>query len=305
MRPVKTKHKASLLVLAAGMGSRYGGLKQLDQFGPYGETIIDYSIYDAILAGFTKIVFVIRETFEVEFKERFSSLWADKIECHYVYQDLEDLPDSYICPSDRSKPWGTGHAVWAARNVIHEAFGVINADDYYDREALQILYDSLTNGTVDKQHYYVVAYRLSNTLSAHGEVNRGVCTVQDGYLSSIKECKGITLVIDHAEYTEDNQTHILDLNSLVSMNIWGFDKSYFDHSNKSFRNFLDSYLTDHKSEYFIPVLIQELIDQKEIQVVVLSSNSQWIGVTYKEDKPAVQSAFNQMIKTGKYPARLV
>lgn len=299
------KHKASLLVLAAGMGSRYGGLKQLDQFGPHGETIIDYSIYDAIKAGFTKIVFIIRQSFEQEFKQRFNTIWGDKIDCLYVYQELTDLPIGYSCPEDRSKPWGTGHAVWAARNVIDEPFGVINADDYYGREAIQTLYDSLTNGTVIPNRFSVVAYELINTLSEHGEVNRGVCTKNEsGYLNYIKECKGIKRVNTHAEYSENGIQINLNLDSLVSMNIWGFHPSYFDYTNKSFKQFLDQNLSDNKSEYFIPVLVQELIDSGDAQVAVLSSDSKWFGVTYIEDKPSVQESINKMIKEGVYPVRL-
>lgn len=298
-------HKASLLVLAAGMGSRYGGLKQLDQFGPNGETIIDYSIYDAIHAGFTKIVFVIRESFEKEFKERFNSLWADRIECNYVYQDLKDLPNGFSCPEDRTKPWGTGHAVWAARNVIKEPFGVINADDYYGREALKALYDSLTNGLVNPHQYSVVAYELINTLSENGEVNRGVCQKSESdFLSYIKECKGIKRINNHAEYTESDKQNILDLKSLVSMNIWGFDPSYFEFTKRSFIEFLNKNLMDNKSEYFIPVLVQELIDSKQVQVKVLQSESKWFGVTYIEDKPSVQESINNLVGSGVYPEKL-
>ncbi|NOT37221.1 MAG: nucleotidyltransferase [Saprospiraceae bacterium] len=300
------KHKTSLLVLAAGMGSRYGGLKQLDQFGPNGETIIDYSIYDAILAGFTKIVFIIRKSFELEFRDRFEPIWGNKIECHYVFQEMNDLPSGFKCPEDRTKPWGTGHAVWTAREVIHEPFGVINADDYYGREAIQTLYDSLANGTVSENRYSVIAYELLNTLSEHGEVNRGVCSKDDqGYLSYIKECKGIRRINNHAEYTEDGKQNILTLDSLVSMNMWGFDKSYFVFANKSFKEFLTQNISDNKSEYFIPVLVQELIDSKEAQVAVLSSDSKWFGVTYIEDKPAVMNSFHRMIEEGVYPRELI
>ncbi len=298
-------HKASLLVLAAGMGSRYGGLKQLDQFGPNGETIIDYSIYDAIQAGFTKIVFVIRQSFEKEFKERFNSLWSNRIECNYVYQDLKDLPDGFTCPEDRTKPWGTGHAVWAARDVISEPFGVINADDYYGREAMKALFESLTNGLVHPQQYSVVAYELINTLSENGDVNRGICQKSNtDFLKYIKECKGIRRVNNHAEYTESDKQYILDLKSLVSMNIWGFDPSYFDFTKRSFVEFLDKNLLDNKSEYFIPVLVQELIDSRQAQVKVLQSQSKWFGVTYIEDKPSVQESINAMIASGVYPEKL-
>lgn len=299
------QHKASLLVLAAGMGSRYGGLKQLDSFGPNGETIIDYSVYDAIRSGFTKIVFVIRKSFEQEFIQRFNSIWSDKVELHYVFQELDDLPEPFQCPADRTKPWGTAHAVWVARNVIHEAFGVINADDYYGRPALKSLFDALTNGTVNQHRYAVIAYHLRNTLSEHGTVNRGVCTKNSlGFLEYIKECKGIGLKNNLASYREENTEYELSLDSLVSMNIWGFHTSYFHFANELFKEFLGLHLQTKSEEFFIPELIQHLIHSMSIKVAVLASNSPWFGVTYIEDKPAVQSALNELIESGFYPELL-
>ena len=299
------QHQASLLVLAAGMGSRYGGLKQLDGFGPNGETIIDYSIYDAIQAGFTKIVFIIRKSFADEFKERFDKLWSHRIELHYVYQELNDLPAPHQSPLERTKPWGTGHAVWVARNVIHEPFGVINADDYYGRPAIVTLFDALTNGTVNEHRYAVIAYPMRYTLSDHGAVNRGVCTQDnEGYLQYVKECKGIQQTGEYAFYNEGNQEVKLSLNSLVSMNIWGFDFGYFKYAEDHFTQFLSNCSNPVTEEFFIPELIQHLIDAGEVRVAVLESRSQWYGVTYKEDKPAVQKAFNEMIQNNYYPANL-
>ncbi len=298
-------HKASLLVLAAGMGSRYGGLKQLDQFGPNGETIIDYSIYDAIQAGFTKIVFIIRKSFEEDFKQRFDKLWGNKIELHYVFQELNDLPQPFQCPTERTKPWGTGHAVWSAREAIHEPFGVINSDDYYGREAIKTLYQSLTNGTINKHRYSVVAYLLRNTLSEHGSVNRGVCSRDRlGFLEHIKECKGIAHKGNHAVYVENGIDQILELDSLVSMNIWGFHTSYFYFAGVYFKEFLSQHANSNTEEFYIPELIQHLKETNQAKVAVLSSNSQWFGVTYIEDKPAVQIAFQRMIDNGYYPKNL-
>ncbi|MEP7197550.1 MAG: sugar phosphate nucleotidyltransferase [Saprospiraceae bacterium] len=300
------KHKASLLILAAGMGSRYGGLKQLDSFGPNGETIIDYSIYDAILAGFTKIVFVIRKSFESEFRMRFDELWLGKIELHYVFQELNDLPEPYKCPEHRTKPWGTAHAVWVGKDVINEPFGVINADDYYGRPAIKSLFDALTNGTVIANRYAVIAYHLKNTLSDYGTVNRGVCTKDHlGFLEFIKECKGINKKNNDAVYTEEGIEHHLSLEGLVSMNIWGFDPSYFNFASNTFKEFLSLHLDSKTEEFFIPELIQHLIDSGNAKVAVIASPSQWFGVTYIEDKPTVQNSISIMIEDGYYPESLV
>lgn len=300
------KHKASLLILAAGMGSRYGALKQMDAFGPNGETIIDYSIYDAIQAGFTKIVFVIRSSFQDEFKERMEQRWLGKIEMNYVCQELDGIPAPFHVPADRTKPWGTGHAVWVAKDLIAEPFGVINADDYYGREALKSLYDFLISSSANESVYVVIAYLLKNTLSDFGKVNRGVCTVdKDGFLKFIKECKGIR-INDQNEifYTEEDQVFQLSPDTPVSMNMWGFHPNYFEWAEAYFINFLSHRINEENAEFYIPELIQELMDRGELKVGVLKSPSKWFGVTYQEDKPMVQEAFRQMIASNYYPEQL-
>ncbi len=289
--------RPSLLILAAGMGSRYGGLKQLDTFGPNNETIIDYSIFDAINAGFQKIVFVIRRDFEKDFKDKIESKWSDKAELCYAFQELDSLPAPYTCPADRKKPWGTGHAIWVAKNIVNEPFGVINADDFYGREAMQDLYKFLNT----KADYAVISYLLSDTLSEHGTVNRGVCSVSyDGYLEKIVECKNIHKNVD--VYFELNGIKtILDPNTPVSMNMWAMGLDYFDYAESYFIDFLNQFKDQPSSEFYIPDLIQFLIDQKIKKIQVISTRSKWFGVTYKEDKSVVEKAIREMIVEGKYP----
>lgn len=295
------KQKPALLILAAGMGSRYGGLKQMDGFGPSGETIIDYSIYDALKVGFEKIVFVIRRSFEKVFIDRINAHWAGKAELLFVNQELDSLPESFKCPSDRVKPWGTGHAVWVAQDAINGPFGVINADDFYGRNAMQLLFNFLSEGSIN---YTVVAYPLINTLSDHGAVNRGICKINsENKLISILECKNINK--NPEIYFEHNDhKHILNPDTPVSMNMWGFQSNYFTWAHTFFCNFLEKHLTDAGAEFYIPELIQELIDTHRIEVDVLYSSSNWIGVTYKEDKPMVEKAFTEMIQAGIYPKKL-
>jgi len=295
------RQKPVLLILAAGMGSRYGGLKQMDGFGPFGETIIDYSIYDALQVGFEKIVFVIRKSFSEAFKDRINSHWNGKAELEYVYQELDSLPDGFECPSERLKPWGTGHAVWVANEAIIGPFAVINADDFYGRNAMQILYDFLSSGS---SNYAVVAYPLINTLSDHGAVNRGICKISNSNkLVSIQECKNI---YKHPEiyFDHNGHKHILNPDTPVSMNMWGFQSNYFDWAETFFRNFLQKNLHESGAEFYIPELIQHLIELNKIEVDVLHSSSTWIGVTYKEDKPMVEKAFTDMIQAGIYPDKL-
>lgn len=299
------QQEPSLLILAAGMGSRYGGLKQMDGFGPNGETIIDYSIYDAILCGFTKIVFIIRRSFETEFKQRMHDRWKDKVAMHYVFQELEDLPEPYVCPDERQKPWGTGHALWAARDAVCEPFGVINADDYYGREALHALYHYLSNNQ-QPNDYAVVAYQLEKTLSDFGAVNRGVCHADEkGSLHKVVECKGIMRNEQGIiEYNERGQLVQFAPDTLVSMNMWAFQSSYFDYADVYFKNFLEHRINEANSEFYIPELIQDLIDRNVLHVDILSSPSNWFGVTYKEDKPHVQAQISAMIDSKYYPLDL-
>ena len=301
-----SKPQASLLILAAGMGSRYGGLKQMDAFGPNGETIIDYSIYDALQAGFKKFVFVIRKSFENEFKSRMDAAWGEQAELHYICQELDLLPEGFCCPEGRTKPWGTGHAVWVAHDVLNEPFGVINADDYYGREALISLYQFLIQNPNPDFYYAVIAYFLNNTLSDHGAVNRGICwNDHEGFLKKVVETKGIQKSPSGEIYAgKEEELQYFPPETLVSMNMWGFGASYFQFASERLTKFLQSNLIVPDAEFYIPELIQNLIDEGRIKVQVLSSPSSWFGVTYQEDKPFVRQAFKKMIEEGYYPDKL-
>ena len=289
----------TLLVMAAGMGSRYGGLKQLDAVGPSGETIIDFSVYDAIRAGYNKVVFIIREDFEKQFKEKISNQYQDKIEVEIVYQDLHDLPNSFSCPKDRSKPWGTGHAILAARNVISEPFAAINGDDFYGRESFKIIsdhYSSVNSG------FAMAAFQLDKTLSDYGSVSRGICEQNLNQLVTVVETHGIKK--SSAGDIECDRDISLLGNELVSMNMWGFMPSIFDHLEKMFNEFLDENISDLKSEFLIPSVVNDLIEKNIEKVQVLKTKSTWFGVTYIEDKPFVKNQIKELIQTGIYPEKL-
>jgi dTDP-glucose pyrophosphorylase len=303
---MNTEKRISLVVLAAGMGSRYGGLKQMDTFGPNGETIIDYSLYDAHRAGFNHVVFIIREYFADAFKAAFDPKLKGRMATDYVYQELQNIPGNYDIPADREKPWGTGHAVWVAHDVIDGPFGVINADDYYGPESYVTLYNFL-NEQREKEEYSVVGYKLDNTLSEHGAVNRGVCEVdEEGYLQHITECKQIIRddngVISYP--TEDGQVQLLNGDDPVSMNMWGFYPSYFTYFEEQFDQFLKASGTEAKSEYYIPTLIDHLIITGERQTKVLHCDAEWFGVTYREDKDFVSQRLNKLIEDGVYQKNL-
>ena len=298
--------KPTLLVLAAGMGSRYGGLKQMDAFGPNGETILDYSIYDAIREGFGKVVFVIRESFSEEFKAFFANKFDDKIEVDYVFQSLNNVPDQYEYHPDRTKPWGTAHAVWVAKDVIDGPFAVINADDFYGRDSYRILYEYFKDSNVSS-NYALVGYQLEKTLSDHGTVNRGVCaTHDDNTLDNIVE----TLKIGYDEErkilynNEHGQKSYLSGNTPVSMNMWAFLPDYFDHCGVMFKDFLKDRGQELKSEFFIPLLIDNLIKVGTKRVDVLDCTEEWFGVTYQEDKPFVMERLSKLIESGVYPENL-
>lgn len=298
--------KPTLLVLAAGMGSRYGGLKQMDAFGPNGETILDYSIYDAIREGFGKVVFVIRESFSEEFKAFFANKFDDKIEVDYVFQSLNNVPDQYEYHPDRTKPWGTAHAVWVAKDVIDGPFAVINADDFYGRDSYRILYEYFKDSNVSN-NYALVGYQLEKTLSDHGTVNRGVCaTHDDNTLDNIVE----TLKIGYDEErqihynNEHGQKSYLSGNTPVSMNMWAFLPDYFDHCGVMFKDFLKDRGQELKSEFFIPLLIDNLIKVGTKRVDVLDCTEEWFGVTYQEDKPFVMERLSKLIESGVYPENL-
>jgi dTDP-glucose pyrophosphorylase len=297
--------KPTLLVLAAGMGSRYGGNKQLDQVGPSGETIIDYSIYDAIRAGFGKIVFVIRRDIEDQVRERFVDRLKGKIEIDYVFQEITNIPEGVKVAPDRQKPWGTSHAILVTRDKINEPFGVINADDYYGVESFSVLRDFLVNDK-NSNNYCIVGYKLGNTLSEHGHVNRGVCSVdKKGFLQNIVETRQISKTNDGAE-APGNDGSILRFTGeeVVSMNLWGFKPSCYKILGDEFRNFINRSGMDPKSELDIPTSIDKFVKSGEVTIQILMSNERWFGVTYREDKPFVVNSINTMVKKGIYPSSI-
>jgi NDP-sugar pyrophosphorylase family protein len=297
--------KPTLLVLAAGMGTRYGGNKQLDEVGPSGETIIDYSIYDAIRAGFGKIVFVIRRDIEEQVRERFVDKLQGKIEVDYVFQEITDLPEGVRVAPDRSKPWGTSHAILVTKDKIKEPFGVINADDYYGVESFTLLRDFLVNDK-DPNNYCIVGYKLGNTLSEHGHVNRGVCKAdENGFLRNIVETRQIEKTREGATAPGPDGNPInFTGNEIVSMNLWGFKPSCYDFLGKEFRNFINASGMDLKSELDIPTSVDKFVKNGEITIKILMSNERWFGVTYREDKPYVVESIKKMIRNGVYPARI-
>lgn len=298
--------KPTLFVLAAGMGSRYGGLKQLDGLGPHGETIMDYSIYDAIHAGFGKIVFVIRKDFEQDFREKILSKYEGHIPVEVVFQSITDLPEGYTCPEDRTKPWGTNHAVLMGKNAIKEPFAVINADDFYGRNAFEVIAKELSRPRDRKGDYCMVGFRVGNTMTENGSVARGVCSTKDGNLESVVERTAISYDKEgRIVFTDENGTEqTLDPATPVSMNLWGFTPDYFDYSEREFRRFLDRYINTPKSEFFIPLAIDTLIKSGEASVKVLDTDSKWFGVTYAADRPGVVKKFAQLHADGTYPEKL-
>lgn len=293
------------MVLAAGMGSRYGGNKQLDQVGPSGETIIDYSIYDAKRAGFGKVVFVIRRDIEKQFRETFVKRLRDVIEIDYVFQELGNLPAGFTVPAERQKPWGTSHAILVTEPKIHEPFGVINADDYYGVDSFKVLYDFLT-GDKDDRNFCIVGYRLGNTLSDHGHVNRGICKVSDdGYLVNIVETRGIEKRPEgvFAPDADGNMKQYTG-DEIVSMNLFGFKPSCYKYLNMEFSNFLRERISDPKAELDIPTSLDKFVKKGEITIRILRSSSHWFGVTYREDKPFVVESIRKMVEAGVYPEKL-
>ncbi len=295
--------------MAAGMGSRYGSLKQMDGVGPHGEAIIDYSIYDAVRAGFGKVVFVIRHSFEKEFCEVFSKEhFGGKIDVEYVFQELDYLPEGFSVPAERVKPWGTGHAVLMAAKAVDTPFAVINADDFYGKEGYQVLADYLRSVEGKKGAYCMVGYNLKNTLSDYGTVSRGECSVDaEGNLISIVERTAIERLADgKVAYKENEQMHEIDENTVVSMNLFGFTPDYFAESDRLFREFLSSpaNMANPKAEFFIPLAVNTLINEQKAKLQVLSSEAKWFGVTYKEDKPMVMEAIRKLIDAGVYPEKL-
>ncbi|NOZ46353.1 MAG: nucleotidyltransferase [Chlorobi bacterium] len=297
--------KPTLLILAAGMGSRYGSLKQIDAIGPSGETIIDYSVFDAIRAGFGKVVFVIREDIEKEFKEVFEKRFGNAIQVDYVFQELNFLPEGFKVPEERQKPWGTCHAVLMAANKINEPFAVINADDFYGAEAFKTIAEFLTNPQASDSEYAMVGYYLNKTLSEYGYVSRGVCqSNEDSYLIDVVEREKIGIANGKIAYQKDGEYFELSGNEIVSMNFWGFQPSYFNYLNNQFVNFLKENINKPKSEFYIPYSVNLLIKNGSIKLRVLESDSKWFGVTYKEDKLNVINNISELVKQGIYPANL-
>lgn len=297
--------KPTLLILAAGMGSRFGGLKQVEPVGPNGEAIIDYSIYDAIRAGFGKVVFIIRESFADAFKEKFDAKLKGKIEIDYVYQELDMLPDGFSLPEGREKPWGTAHAILCAKNAVKEPFCALNADDFYGRNAYKVMAKFLTESD-DNTEYSMVGYQLKETLSDFGSVSRGICDAdKNGNLQKIVETLKIekrgTAIIS---VEPDGSEVALTGNEIASMNNWGFKPSIFAELEKRFTQFLKTEIEKPKSEMYIPSVVFDLIDEKVATVKVLEANSPWFGVTYKEDKPFVIEKVNTLIAKGEYPEKL-
>lgn len=297
--------KPTLLILAAGMGSRFGGLKQVEPVGPNGETILEYSVFDAIRAGFGKVVFVIRESFADEFKDRFESKLAGKIEIEYVYQEVNKLPEGFDLPEGREKPWGTGHAVLMAKDVISEPFAAINADDFYGAEAYQVVAKYLSQ-SVSGDKYAMVGYQLDNTLSEFGSVSRGICvTDENKQLTKITETHKIRQEGKHILCESENQQTVeLTGKETVSMNFWGFQPSVFRNIESQFVDFLITNINLPKSEFYIPFVVFEMINQGQADVEVLKADSPWFGVTYKEDKPFVVEQIQKLTVQGIYPEKL-
>jgi NDP-sugar pyrophosphorylase family protein len=294
----------TLLILAAGMASRYGSMKQIQGFGPSGETIMDYSLYDAIRAGFGKVVFIIRKDFAEQFKEIFEPKLAGKIKTDYVYQDLRSFTSDFVIPSERTKPWGTAHAVLCARNAIKEPFAVINADDFYGRDAFEKAAKFLTTDCSEKL-YSLIGYELEKTLSAHGTVSRGVCDVnENNELVAINERVKVYKNNNDIVYEDADGLHIIPDVCKASMNFWCFDDTVFKLCEEMFADFLRHHINNPKSEFFIPIVADEFIKSGKGKIKVIPTSSQWFGVTYKEDAPGVQASVNNLVASGEYPGSL-
>lgn len=300
--------KPILVIMAAGMGSRYGGLKQIDPIDQDGHIIIDYSLYDAMRAGFKEVVFIIKKDNEKDFKQTIGYRMEKIMKVHYVYQEITDIPLENIIPENRIKPWGTAHAIYCCRQIVEGPFAVINADDYYGIEAFQIIYNYLsTHQDDDYYRYAMVGYQIEKTLTENGTVARGVCVVNDdNNLINITERTKIKKTSTGAAYQEDNEWIDLPQNSIVSMNLWGFSQSIIKEIGNGFQAFLDEGLVSNplKCEYFIPSVVSHLLKQKKSIVKVLKTSDQWYGVTYKEDKPKIVKAIQEMKESGLYPKEL-
>ncbi len=293
----------TLVILAAGMASRYGSMKQIQGFGPGGETIMDYSIYDAIRSGFGKVVFIIRREFAQDFKDIFEPKLKGRIEIDYAYQDMDSFTEGFDTPADRKKPWGTAHAVLCATDIVKEPFAVINADDFYGHNAFEEAADFLINDCNDK-NYAIVGYDLLKTLSDYGTVNRGVCTLDEvGNLAGITERINIGKQGDKIKVDDGLEPKELSTDTKVSMNFWCFDVSFFSYTQKLFREFLQNHGKELKSEFFIPIVADQFIKEGG-RVEIIPTTSSWFGVTYKEDAPFVEKSLKDLVAKGEYPERL-
>lgn len=310
-------NKPSLVIMAAGIGSRFGGLKQLAPVGLSGEPILEFSLYDALEAGFKKVIFIIKKELDEDFRALIGNSLDGLAEVHYVFQTQDMIPAGYDVPAERVKPWGTGHAILSAKNVINEPFAVINADDYYGKDAFQTIYKHLLHQKDDqKQRYSMVGYHIENTLTDKGHVTRGVCQSDDGFLKDIHERHRIELRSEKngnssnkkIQYTlDDGQTWVdIEKGTLVSMNLWGFSPSFLEELENRFPAFLDRAIAENplKEEFLLPIIVHELITESKATVEILNSKDQWYGVTYKEDLPKVQEALRAMQNQGLYPVKL-
>ncbi len=299
------KNKPTLVILAAGIGSRYGGLKQLDTFSPEGDTIMDFSIYDAIEAGFGKIVFIIRKNIEQEFKEVFTKKLAGKITVDYAFQEIEYVPKKYQ-NTLRKKPWGTGHALLMVKDIVKENFAIINADDFYGKEAFKIMAKTLLETDQESYDFNMMAYLLKNTISEYGFVSRGECTINnEGYLTNIIERTHIEKINGQLMRKDTSGEFIpIDENTVVSMNFWGFTPKCFEFIDTLFEEFLEKNSANLKAEFFIPLVVSNILKSSKASVKVLQSNAKWFGVTYKEDKEIVQQEITQLKNQKKYPTKL-
>lgn len=298
-------NKPTLVILAAGMGSRYGGLKQMDTFTPEGDTIIDFSLFDAIQAGFGKVVFIIRKSFQAEFKAIFDKKLAGKVEVVYVFQELENVPEQYINP-ERVKPWGTGHALLMTKDVITENFAIINADDFYSRQAFDAIATQLRNTDKNSYDFSMVAYSLKNTVSDNGYVSRGECTVdENGFLTDVVERVRIEKIEGTLKSENENGEMLpIDENTTVSMNFWGFTPKCFEFGDELFLDFLEENQGKLKAEFYLPLIVNKMLESKKASVKVLQSDSKWFGVTYSDDKEKAQKEINKLKENGVYPKNL-
>ena len=297
--------KPTLFILAAGMGSRYGGLKQLDGLGPNGETIMDYSVFDAMRAGFGKVVFVIRKDFEEDFRNVVLSKYADHVPCEVCFQGIDNLPEGFTRNPERTKPWGTNHAVLMAKDLIHEPFMVINADDFYGKESFEVMANFLNEVNGQEGKYCMAGYRVGNTLSEHGTVSRGVCaTDENGFLTDVVERTAIENKDGHIVYQDNGVDVEIPFETPVSMNMWGFTPEYFAYAEEDFKAFLTENAQELKAEFYIPTLVNDMIKSGKATCQVLDTTAKWFGVTYADDRQMVVDKIQALVDAGVYPSKL-